>query len=347
MAVSQETKKRISEIEAERARLKAQLDHTLKQLEFVEKKRIPDSQPYISLKRAMEIKDLAGPPIGIRAALKQDIERLRQNIEALKREATEVRNVGVEEMFRRKREAVRRAKLNIEAHARNIMREAAIKRGYLTTEELAEVQAGAEVTLENCTELLGDRPSEGAIRDVLDQLADTMALGMEGTDAQKNAMAGVQTAAQKLVERAKQDFTAVPTSANMRKLLGSAARAAVVGNEASAASAIAEFVPWAEKQRDLAEARFRKTPTSENFKTLFNLEANCIRVGGRPMPERPAGLQRVKDGDSHKLAPGESLSLVSQTYYGNFSYWDVIARANVDLIKDFDFPPAGVTLNVP
>ena len=66
----------------------------------------------------------------------------------------------------------------------------------------------------------------------------------------------------------------------MRKLLGGAARAALVGNDASAASAIAEVAPWAEKQRDLAEAQFRKTPTSENFKTLFNAEANCIRVGG-------------------------------------------------------------------
>jgi hypothetical protein len=347
MAVSQETKTRIADIEAERTRLKAQLDHTLKQLEFVEKKRIPDSQPYYSLKQAMTIKDLAGPPMGIRAALKQDIERLRKHIEALKREATEVRNVGVEEMFRRKREAVRRATLNIEAHARKIMREAANKRGYLTTEELAEVQAGAEVALENYTDLLAERPSEQGMRDVLNHLADAMSLGMEGTDAQKNAMTGIQTAAQKLVERAKQDFAAVPTSANMRKLLGSAARAALVGDDASSAGAIAEVVPWAEKQRDLAEARFRKIPTSENFKTLFNAEANCIRVGGRPMPERPAGLQRVKDGDSHQLAPGQSLSLVSQTYYGSFSYWDVIARANVDVIKDFDFPTAGVTLNIP
>jgi nucleoid-associated protein YgaU len=65
------------------------------------------------------------------------------------------------------------------------------------------------------------------------------------------------------------------------------------------------------------------------------------------MPERPAGLQRVRDGDSHKLAPGESLSAVSKTFYGSFSYWDVIARANVDLINDFDFPPSGVVLKIP
>ena len=150
-----------------------------------------------------------------------------------------------------------------------------------------------------------------------------------------------------MVERAKQDFAAVPTSTNMRKLLGSAARAALVGDETSAAGAIAEVVPWAEKQRDNAETKFRRTPTSDNFKALFNAEANCIRVGGRPMPERPAGLQRVKDGDTHKLVPGESLSLLSKTYYGSFGFWDVIARANVDVIKDFDFPPADAVLRIP
>jgi hypothetical protein len=347
MAWSQETKTRIAEIEAEQARLKGLLNKTLKQLDSIEKTRLPDSQfSYVSLKRAMEIKDLAGPPMGIRAALKQDIERLRTQIAALKREATEVRNFGVEERFRRKREAVRRANLNIEAHARKIMREAS-KRGYLTDDELAEVQAGAEVGLESYTDLLEERPTVQGMRDVLDQLAVTMSLNMEGTDAQKAAMAGLQTASQDLVDRAKQDFAAKPTSANMRKLLGNAARAAVVGNEAAQANAIAELAPWAEKQRDAAEARFRKIPSSDNFKTLFNAEANCIRVGGRPLPQRPAGLQRVKDGDSHTLAVGESLSRVSQTYYGSFSYWDVIARANVDVIKDFDFPPAGVTLIIP
>jgi nucleoid-associated protein YgaU len=163
----------------------------------------------------------------------------------------------------------------------------------------------------------------------------------------KKALVGVQAAAEKLVERAKQDLAAKPTSANLRNLLRSAARAAVVGNEDAAATAIADVAPWAEKQRDLAEARFRKSPTSENFKILYHADANCIRLGGRPMPARPAGLQRVKAGDSHKLAPGESLSLVSKTYYGSFSYWDVIARANVDLIKNFDFPPAGVILKIP
>ena len=346
MAGSEETKTRIREIEVERERLKAQLDRTLKQLDLVEKKRIPESQPYISLKRAIEIKDLAGPPIGIRAALKQDIERARKLLEDLKREATEVRNVGVEELFRRKREAVRRAERNIEARGREIMRKAEV-RGFLTDSELVEVQAGAEVTLENYTQLMEERPSERAIKDVLDQLAETAALNMVGSDAQKTAMAGMQVAAQKMVDRAKQDLAAKPTTANMRKLLGSAGWAAVVGNEASQASAIAELAPFAEKQRDAAEAQFRKLPTSENFKTLFNADAHCIRVGGRPMPARPAGLKRVKEGDTHELASGESLSAVSKTYYGSFSFWDVIARANVDKIEDFDFPPARATLRIP
>jgi hypothetical protein len=335
-----ETQQKIAEIESEQLRLKALLEREKNLLELIEKKSLPDSQPYISFKRGTSVLDLAGPPGGIREVYKNEIAKIKQQLERLRREAATVRRHGYQEFVRRERAAVARIDREFEIHARRVLREAA-KRGHLTDEELAGLQQGADAILEAFTGLLRVDSSEKAMRDVLNQLADTMALGGGDSGVAQRALKAVGNAATRHLEKAREELTRRPSEKTARQVIRATANLELLGDNSSTAAALKQTVAWMESQRDAAEKRFRNVPSTENLKLMLQTEAACVQMGGAPVASPPAGLRRVKPGNQHHINPGDTLSGISLIYYGSYSYWDALVRANAQLFENPDRPPSG------
>lgn len=340
-----ETQQKIAQIEAEQRRLKALLGKQKNLLELIEEKSLPDSQPYISFKKGTSVLDLRGPPGGIREVFKNEITRIKQQLEQIRREATTVRRHGYREYVRRERAAVARIDRQFEVHAHRVLRDAA-RRGHLTDEELVSLQKGADEILEAFTGLLQLDSSESAVRDVLNQLADMMALGGGDSAVAQRALNAVGNAAKGHLEKARQALSQSPSEKTARQVIRAAANLELLGDSAGTAAALEQTLAWMESQRDAAEKCFRKIPSTENLKLMFQAEAACCEMGGAPIASPPEGLRRVKAGDQHRIVSGDTLSEISRTYYGSFSFWDVLVRANAQLWANPDRPPTG-TITIP
>ena len=336
-----DTKRKLAEIEAERQRLKTLLGKQENLLKLIEEKGIPDSQPYISFKKAKSIGDLAGEPGGLRKALRNEIEAIKRSLNQLLHEARTVRRVGYKEFVKREREAVVRIDRKFEAEVTRVLREAE-KRGHLTDEELAGLQNGADQILDAYSNLLRLDNTESAMRDVLNQLADTMVLGGGDPKVAQRAMLALTDAGKENLEKAKRTLSQAPSNKNARQLIRAAANLELLGDSSGTAIAVQQTLQWAESNKDAAEKRFRSIPSTENLRTMMRAEITCVEMGGKAIDDPPRGLKRVKSGTQHPVKSGETLSGISLKYYGSYSYWDVLVRGNSQLWATPDRPPSGV-----
>lgn len=95
-----------------------------------------------------------------------------------------------------------------------------------------------------------------------------------------------------------------------------------------------------------ANWNFRKNPTSANFGKLLQAMANNQMLGGNLNFCKPEGWQAVKQ--TYKVREGDSLSAISNQFYKNFSYWDIIFIENREVIGDNpDKLKVGVELVIP
>lgn len=336
-----ETRQKLAQIDAERRRLKTILDKQQSLLKLIEAKGIPDTQPYISFKPAKAIKDLAGQPGGLRKAVKHEILIIKKSIELLLQEAKSVRRHGYKEFVRRERAAVIRIDRRFEAEMTRVLADAS-KRGHLTDEELIGLQDGADSILDAYTGLLRLDNSEDAMRDVLNQLADTMILGGGDPKVAQRAMLGLTNAGKENLEKAKRKLDEAPSDNNARQLIRAITNLELLGDSSATGAALQQTLAWAESQKDQTEKRFRSVPSTENLRLMFRAEITCVEMGGTPIKSPPTGLKRIKPGSEHRISPGDTLSGISRTYYGSYSFWDVLVRGNAQLWKTPDRPPTGV-----
>jgi nucleoid-associated protein YgaU len=176
-----------------------------------------------------------------------------------------------------------------------------------------------------------------------------MALGAgDGGGAQEEAFEVLGEASRKLLEDAKRRFANAPGPKAMKDLMRSVANLAFLGGDDGAAgAAVDQVVPFVEAQEDRAEAAFRRSPTTANLRRMSDAEAGCVAMGGRPLPDPPKELRRVKPGKTHELAAGETLAGIASKYYGNAGFWDVLVRHNPGVLTDPDHPPVGKTIRIP
>lgn len=86
-------------------RIEAQIAAIDRQLEQIESRKMPDSQPYVALKWVSSIIDLATPRKPLRQALKDDLAELRRQIAQLRSSAGDIgrRNPWIETWRARRR----------------------------------------------------------------------------------------------------------------------------------------------------------------------------------------------------------------------------------------------------
>jgi len=89
----------------------------------------------------------------------------------------------------------------------------------------------------------------------------------------------------------------------------------------------------ADKLQDGVERNFRKNPTVANFDKLLQAKQISMQIGGS-LRGRPAGWRGAKSGTVHTVSEGDSLSGISQKYYGSPAYWDIIYMENCKIIGD-------------
>jgi nucleoid-associated protein YgaU len=82
-----------------------------------------------------------------------------------------------------------------------------------------------------------------------------------------------------------------------------------------------------------AETAFRKNPKVENFVKLLHARESDMLLGGN-IKWKPDGWRPAKPGTVHVVAKGDTLSGISQRYYGSPGYWDVIYLENSQIIVD-------------
>lgn len=89
----------------------------------------------------------------------------------------------------------------------------------------------------------------------------------------------------------------------------------------------------ADKIQDGVERNFRKNPTVANFDKLLQAKQISMQIGGS-LRGRPAGWHGAKSGTVHTVSEDDSLSGISQKYYGSPAYWDIIYMENCKIIGD-------------
>jgi hypothetical protein len=98
---------------------------------------------------------------------------------------------------------------------------------------------------------------------------------------------------------------------------------------------------------DRDEKRFRKKPDVNNFTKMLGSKASGYLVGNE-FDEKPKNWKGAPPGTVHPVAPGDSLSAISQKYYGNPGFWDIIYFENLGIIGDNpDVLKVGLHLIIP
>jgi hypothetical protein len=124
----------------------------------------------------------------------------------------------------------------------------------------------------------------------------------------------------------------------------------VGGEESGCEEGFAALASAVEQRYRQVELGFRKKPTAENLRGLLKAHAEGLLFshGDAEFPPRPLGLKPPWPDKLHKVEAGDTLSKISEKYYGSPAYWDVIYMENYGVIGDnFRQLREGVVLRVP
>lgn len=190
----------------------------------------------------------------------------------------------------------------------------------------------AEKNLTRLVEILKRSPTKSNARNVLREMEIPLLLkGQCRTGACESAFDTLNRAGKKWVEEAKQKFKREPTVTIAKAMLNDAASAALIGYDDCAE--ISDVLnEGAETMRKNADQTFRRNPTADNFKAVEQADRFCGELGKEPL--KPSGMRQVPPGTVHEVMPGDTLSKISQRYFGSPGYWDVIYKNNRNVIKD-------------
>lgn len=233
-------------------RIEAQIAAINRQLEQIESRKMPDSQPFVTLKWVSGIEDLATPRKPLRQALKDDLAELRRQIAQLRSSAGDIgrRNPWIE-TWRARRRALSTS-TDIRRRIQEALRDQE-RSGKMDEEALAGLVDEAKKNLERFVIILERDPSKENARYTLRELEVPLIFRSQcRTGACDKAMAALQGAGKRWVEQAKERFVKDPTPGNVRTLLEDAASATIVGYDDTAA--VSDVIDaGAERLRENAE----------------------------------------------------------------------------------------------
>jgi len=157
-------------------------------------------------------------------------------------------------------------------------------------------------------------------------------------------------AADKMLEKSIDEANANPSEKTLRVMFGDLAASQLLGSEQEeqlTEKGMKAAVKCTKILKDKTEREFRRVPIKENFKKFLDKIALHQAVGGS-YEDPLRGVNRLLPPGKYTVVPGDSLSKISEKYYGVPGYWDVIYLANYGLIgKNPDVIRPGITLDIP
>jgi len=180
--------------------------------------------------------------------------------------------------------------------------------------------------------------------------AEKKMLANEDDPQVQSLLKAASKAADKMLEKSIDQVNANPSEKTLRVMFGDLAASQFLGSEQEeqlTEKAMKAAVKATKIIKDKTEKEFRRVPIKGNFRKLLNKMALHQIVGGSD--EDPLqGVIRLLPPGKYTVLPGDSLSKISEKYYGSPGYWDVIYLSNLGLIgNNPDVIRPDITLNIP
>ncbi len=180
--------------------------------------------------------------------------------------------------------------------------------------------------------------------------AEKKMLKNEDDPLAQSLLKAASEAADKMLENSIAQLNENPSEKNLRVMLGDWAASQSLGSEKEerlADEAMKAAVKATTIIKNQTEKEFRRAPIKENFRNLLSKMALHQFVGGSD--EDPLkGVNRLLPPGKYTVIAGDTLSKISEKYYGSPGYWDVIYLSNLGLIgKNPDVIRPGITLDIP
>jgi len=157
-------------------------------------------------------------------------------------------------------------------------------------------------------------------------------------------------AADKMLEKSIDRLNANPSEKNLRLMFGDLAASQSLESEQEERltdEAMKAAVKATTIIKDKTEKEFRRVPIKANFRILLSKMALHQFVGGSD-DDPLKGVNRLLPPGKYPVIPGDTLSKISEKYYGSPGYWDVIYLSNLGLIgKNPDVIRPDITLDIP
>jgi len=218
-----------------------------------------------------------------------------------------------------------------------------------------DLYAVRRIRLEEETSWLELGPSEDKITRVMRAFQDFLLVAPADDPAAQRAMAAVIQAAEWILLMSGATLEIFPCEENMNTALIKLQKLMSLEsteNRSIPRQAWQRIRTFAGTERRRATGKFRKEPTLSNFTQMNRWIINTYMLGAGPFnPGSTEGIPRRKNPGSYTVRANDSLSSISERYYGSSGYWDVIYFANLDklgsALERALLPSPGLVLKIP
>jgi len=144
----------------------------------------------------------------------------------------------------------------------------------------------------------------------------------------------LRTEAEEVVKKFIGVLNASPTEKNIEHVLGELEIPLLLGSNIDrgvCSDAMRAVTHATEKVVEKSDKVFRKNPTAANLDQLLQARETANLTGGK-VRDKPENWKSANT--THPVVSGDTLSGISEYYYGDQSHWDVIYFANYGVIGD-------------
>ncbi|MHC4583101.1 MAG: LysM peptidoglycan-binding domain-containing protein [Planctomycetota bacterium] len=192
-------------------------------------------------------------------------------------------------------------------------------------------------------------PTKAGVRKALFEAEKKMLVNADDPQA-RSLLKAAGEAADKMVEKSIVEVNENPSEKYLRVLFVDLSVSQWLGSEREdwlTEEAMKAAIRCTKILTDKTEKEFRRVPTKKNFNEFYNNIALHQAIGG--LYEDPLyRVKRLLPPGKYPVVVGDSLSKISEKYYGSPGYWDVIYVNNIGLIgNNPDVIRPGVTLDIP
>ena len=214
---------KIAAIEQSQKSIRERIGEIQRQLEYLDKKHIPDSQPWISFGPASSIEDLMPKFPSLREALRNDLQVLRDNLRDLAEEAKSLRRSAL-------RGAALAATGEFDRDLEQLVRNAKAT-GKLDDHLIEKVRRASEDALRKWRAAVDKDPSKQNLTGLIGQVRQDMLVGLGESAGVVAALLSFGNGIGKIKHAAEKRFRATPTVENLKDYYHKTKTSLMVGGE--------------------------------------------------------------------------------------------------------------------